>query len=405
MAARTKTTAKKGRGKKNTGPAVVVYGNSPAAVVAALSAKAAKADVVLAGPDAADLQPSGLVTINPELTKLHPSLEGLLDQLPSRPVRRVRFLGPTQNAADTTDAVTPDQTPLALVTDAGDLAKAFRQRATDADVERLAGELSVDEVDEEGLRLRIANKQAQPQLLLAGDRLPDEAAEAVAATRAGRSARTTSIRAAVAVTAGPAVAKEPDVLAVAIDLGADAATSLAADEDVASGFAWGWLLASKDGKTVEAVVQHPAGGETKRVLREWLDRLRAAGFVAADSKPSAQSIRAGFVPLAGALEHDVVARRTLLAGEAGGFVAATGESIYPGCWAAVVAGEVAAKAAKAAQPQDALDPFRRKWGSTLGEYLRGPQQNLRFLLPLVYKNPVMTDRMALAMLRGQSLVY
>ena len=43
-------------------------------------------------------------------------------------------------------------------------------------------------------------------------------------------------------------------------------------------------------------------------------------------------------------------------------------------------------------------------GLTLGDYLRGPQQNLRFLLPLVYRNAIMTARLADAILLGKSVV-
>ena len=42
--------------------------------------------------------------------------------------------------------------------------------------------------------------------------------------------------------------------------------------------------------------------------------------------------------------------------------------------------------------------------TTLGDYLRGPQQNLRFLLPLVYRNPVMTARLTESILQGKSVV-
>ena len=54
--------------------------------------------------------------------------------------------------------------------------------------------------------------------------------------------------------------------------------------------------------------------------------------------------------------------------------------------------------------QDALRPYREQWGTTLGEYLRGPQQNFRFLLPLVYRNEVMTTRLTECILLGKSVV-
>ena len=55
-------------------------------------------------------------------------------------------------------------------------------------------------------------------------------------------------------------------------------------------------------------------------------------------------------------------------------------------------------------PQDALSDYRSSWGSTLGEYLVGPQQNLKFLLPLVWHNPAMAARLSDALLLGRSLV-
>ena len=99
-----------------------------------------------------------------------------------------------------------------------------------------------------------------------------------------------------------------------------------------------------------------------------------------------------------------VANRTLLIGPAGGFYTACAEDIYPTFWSALHAVEVAKKALKEKHVQDALQPYRQRWGSTLGDYLRGPQQNLRFLLPLVYRNSIMTARLTEAILSGKSVV-
>ena len=99
-----------------------------------------------------------------------------------------------------------------------------------------------------------------------------------------------------------------------------------------------------------------------------------------------------------------LANRTLLIGPAGGFYSATGEDIYPNCWSAVFAAEILKKALREPHLQDALQSYRHKWRTTLGDYLRGPQQNLRYLLPLVYRNQRMTDRIAEAILWGKSVV-
>jgi flavin-dependent dehydrogenase len=110
------------------------------------------------------------------------------------------------------------------------------------------------------------------------------------------------------------------------------------------------------------------------------------------------------LPLAAALAHEGVANRTLLIGPAGGFFSACSEDIYPNCWSAVFAADAVKKALKEPHLQDALQPYRHRWRTTLGDYLRGPQQNLRFLLPLVYRNQVMTTRLTESILLGKSVV-
>jgi hypothetical protein len=110
------------------------------------------------------------------------------------------------------------------------------------------------------------------------------------------------------------------------------------------------------------------------------------------------------LPLAGALAHEGLANRTLLVGPAGGFYSASGEDIYPNVWSGLFAAAAIKAAWKETHLQDALHPYRQKWRTTLGDYLRGPQQNLRFLLPLVYRNQVMTTRLSEAILLGKGMV-
>ena len=110
------------------------------------------------------------------------------------------------------------------------------------------------------------------------------------------------------------------------------------------------------------------------------------------------------LPLAGALAHEGVANRTLLIGPAGGFYSACSEDIYPNCWSAIHAADAVKKALKEPHLQDALHPYRHRWRTTLGDYLRGPQQNLRFLLPMVYRNQKMTARLSESILMGKSVV-
>jgi flavin-dependent dehydrogenase len=141
------------------------------------------------------------------------------------------------------------------------------------------------------------------------------------------------------------------------------------------------------------------------LLQHWMNVLSAHGVLKLGGAPVDLNAAVSMdLPLAGALSQEGVANRTLLIGPAGGFYTACAEDIYPNCWSAVCAAGVAKKALKERHLQDALQPYRQEWGATLGDYLRGPQQNLRFLLPLVYRNGMMTARLTEAILLGRSVV-
>jgi len=140
------------------------------------------------------------------------------------------------------------------------------------------------------------------------------------------------------------------------------------------------------------------------VMEKWAHVLRKHGILKSSDALPLDRMEGVDMAAAGALTREIVANRTLLFGPAGGFYTACLEDLYPNCWSAAFAVEAVRHALAEPHLQDALQPYRQKWGHTLGEYLRGPQQNLRFLLPLVYRNPVMTSRMAESILLGKSVV-
>jgi flavin-dependent dehydrogenase len=139
-------------------------------------------------------------------------------------------------------------------------------------------------------------------------------------------------------------------------------------------------------------------------LAQWVDILRAHGVLNSNAAVPIDEAVSIDLPLAGALAHEGVANRTLLIGPAGGFYSACSEDIYPNCWSAIHATDALKKALKEPHLQDALAPYRHRWRTTLGDYLRGPQQNLRFLLPMVYRNQKMTTRLTESILTGKSVV-
>ncbi len=168
---------------------------------------------------------------------------------------------------------------------------------------------------------------------------------------------------------------------------------------------WGWLLPGPKGMQLAVEQRMDTAGRVPptQLLNHWAQVLRNHGLLNDRELPldAAESID---LPLAGALAHEGVANRTLLVGPAGGFFSACTEDIYPNCWSAIFAADAMRKALKERHLQDALQPYRSRWRTTLGEYLRGPQQNFRFLLPLIYRNEVMTTRLTECILLGKSVV-
>ena len=378
-------------------PAVLVVGDHPAAHAAALRLAALKTPCALVDPGTTPLG-NRLVTVSPELADLLP-----IDPPDAADVAAVRFLGP-ENEAQTTDQLGTGLTkkkaavtgPVARVAALDTFRDATRQAALDAGIPRTAGAITIRSVDENGVSMTVGRTSMKAKMLIVIDPLPAEAATAIGAKSSSESAAFPQSLSVLELDPA-AVSAEAGVVPMALDL--------------AGRLIWGWLL--RDATRAQASVLHPSGGaggaggageDAGELLREWLGLLVDRGMLRAKPQVHGRSVRTRAVPLAAALRSESVARRSLVCGPAGGFYAATGEDLYPAVWSATLAAETAAKAVKSVHVQDTLGQYRSKWGSSLGEYLQGPEQNLRFLLPLVYKNPVMTDRMAEAILRGRSLV-
>jgi flavin-dependent dehydrogenase len=110
-------------------------------------------------------------------------------------------------------------------------------------------------------------------------------------------------------------------------------------------------------------------------------------------------------PASAALDMDThVRKHSLLVGDAGGFVsAASNEGIYPAMWSAQIAAEVLDAALNSPQSQDELMSFEQKWRTTMADYLRSPNTDIQFLLPLIFSNQPMADRMGAAFFSGENI--
>ena len=366
-------------------PSVVVVGDHPAASLCALLLTQAKVDVGLCSAGGTP-NAGRLVTLNPAFFALHPALASLEQSLDLQPISAVRFLGPDGGAAQTRPRPAGEDV-LAYVAAADEVAAAVRELAVAEGVPLLDGTASVARVSEEGVELTVGRRTLRPALLCVGDPLDAASMSALgAAPFPGQGGQ----RQTTAKFVGETLSDSADAATLAMSL------------DLDGDLNWGWLL--RRSGDVQLCVQGPPNGDAAELLSAWTQLLVDDGLLGEGAKADGRTFRHDVLPLAGALSRDVVARRTLLLGPAGGFYSASGEDIYPACWSAQFAADSAAKALKATHPQDALAAYRGKWGATLGDYLRGPQQNLRFLLPLVYKNPTMTDRLADSILLGDSLV-
>lgn len=108
---------------------------------------------------------------------------------------------------------------------------------------------------------------------------------------------------------------------------------------------------------------------------------------------------------AAALDLDThVGKHTLLIGQAGGFVAAvSNEGVYPAMWSAQIAADVADAALSSVHSQDELMSFDSNWRIKMADYLRPPNTDSQFLLPLVFSNQPMTNRMGAAFFFGDNI--
>lgn len=128
-------------------------------------------------------------------------------------------------------------------------------------------------------------------------------------------------------------------------------------------------------------------------------------IVPADIAPQAASAKIMHGPAGAAMAMDShVGKHALLVGDAGGFISSgSHEGIYPAMWSAKIAAEIIHEAAEDQHPQDILQTFDSKWRIEMADYLRMPNSDIQFLLPLIFSNQTMTDRMGAAFFLGHNM--
>jgi flavin-dependent dehydrogenase len=333
-----------------------------------------------------------LVVINPSFFTLHPLLEPLRRKLDTVAVYGLQFL------SDDPEIRSEYRSKAALSYVASykqvrsELVKVAEAQGVELETPKQPEQMQIHRLDESGVDVTVCRRQLRAKVLVLGGSLPERHRRLL----------------------GLPESWEPEVIhrytfvklsgAKWADLGARPVMPMSLN--LREMLCWGWLLPGP--KSVQLAVEQPVETLSRvrpaELLAHWIGVLRKNGILNGKGDPSVEGAQSLDLPLAGALAHEGVANRTLLVGPAGGFYSACTEDIYPNCWSALYAADAVKKALKETHLQDALQPYRHKWRTTLGDYLRGPQQNLRFLLPLVYRNQVMTTRLTESILLGKSVV-
>jgi hypothetical protein len=368
---------------------VLVLGEHPAAyLTAALLKQKTKLRVVHSTIPEED-NPDRLVIINPSFFSLHPLLEPLRRKLDLTPIYGLQFLSddPAVRSEYRSKSILAHVASYKQVR--AEMAKVAAAQGVECESPK---ELHIHRLDETGVDATVGRSALRPTVLVVGGPLPDRQHRLLGLPDAWEAEvihRYTFLK--LNGTKWADLGGRP-VMPMSLNL--------------RETFCWAWLLPGPKGMqlAVEQPVETLSQIRPADLLAHWVEVLKCNQVLTAKADVPLEDAESMDLPLAGALAHEGVANRTLLVGPAGGFYSACTEDIYPNCWSALYAADAIKKALKEPHLQDALHPYRHKWRTTLGDYLRGPQQNLRFLLPLVYRNPVMTTRLTESILLGKSVV-
>jgi hypothetical protein len=333
-----------------------------------------------------------LVIINPQFFTLHPLLEPLKRKLDLVAVYGLQFLSGDPEVRSEYRS----KSALAYVASYKQVRAEMARvaGAQDAELEnpKHPEHLQIHRLDEHGIDVTLGKAQLRPKVLVLGGALPERQRRLLGLPESWE----------------PEIVHRYTFLKLSgtkwADLGSRPVMPMSLN--LREMLCWAWLLPGP--KAVQLAVEQPVETLSRvrpeELLASWVEVLRKNEVLSAKAEVPLDEAQSLDLPLAGALAHEGVANRTLLVGPAGGFYSACTEDIYPNCWSALYAADAVKKALKEPHLQDALQPYRHKWRTTLGDYLRGPQQNLRFLLPLVYRNQVMTTRLTESILMGKSVV-
>lgn len=367
---------------------VLVLGEHPSAYLAAALLGGNSKLRVLHSTIPDDATDDRLVLVNPEFFRLHPLLEPLRRKLEMTTTYGLQFISDDPE----THSEYRHKSTLAYVASYKAIRAAMMKIAEGQGVDlTVPRTLQIHRLDETGADVTVGKSTVRAKVLVLGGLLPEPQQKILGLPDSW----------------GEEIVHRYTFLRLAgtkwVDLGSRPVVPMCLNLN--DRLCWGWLLPGA--KCVQLAVEQPI--ETLSDIRpldllgQWVRMLRMNGILLGKSDIALEGAESMYLPLAGALAHEGVANRTLLIGPAGGFYSACSEDIYPNCWSALFAADAIKKALREEHLQDALNPYRHQWRTSLGAYLRGPQQNLKFLLPMVYRNQKMTARLTESILMGKSV--
>lgn len=170
------------------------------------------------------------------------------------------------------------------------------------------------------------------------------------------------------------------------------------------GYSFGLACITKERVSLD-VCWFGAVGDTRPVALQLCERIAEQQVIPVELSTKISDANVIANPSSAVMDYEShVRKHTLLIGDAGGFVASAGnEGIYPAMWSAKIAAETMDDALNSTHTQDELMTFNSRWRMQMADYLRSPHTDIRFLLPLVFTNQPMADRMAAAMFNGENL--
>lgn len=351
---------------------VLIVGNHPAshlaASILAQTASLKIAHATLPNPD--PVPPVAL--LNPALFGLHPLLKPLKRKIPATPIHGIQFLNPEKSVESRSR---------------GALTSLVLYKDVQTQIHKLAAGLPIQFLKPKALSILSFGDHVQ--LLL--DNKPVSAKTLLMANPINP------------------VPWEPTLLRIRADLSvkpslykeSGSKSLLPLSLNLAGPNHHAFLYPGKSHLMLSVDIPARSTLSVPQLMGRWIEMLMHHQLLGAAPAWTPEQLVVRQYPSAGALSHNNVGNRTLQIGPAGGFYSTTGEDLYPNCWSAIFACEAIKKALRNNSTlQDSLNAFRTNWGAELGHYLRAPHENLNYLLPLIFHNPILAQRAAISLLKG-----